>query len=132
MIKCVCLVEETADKILLVQVRHREKYYFPGGKIEEGETQVHALLREIQEELNLTLTENDIEYVGTIVGPAYPQLDMLTELNGYRSLTKIDWNHITINNEITDIRWIDKKDDKLIAPAVKVWIEENGGKYAKQ
>lgn len=57
---------------------------------------------------------------------------MLTELNGYRSLTKIDWNHITINNEITDIRWIDKKDDKLIAPAVKVWIEENGGKYAKQ
>ncbi|MDT3006408.1 NUDIX hydrolase [Staphylococcus argenteus] len=132
MIKCVCLVEETADKILLVQVRHREKYYFPGGKIEEGETQVHALLREIQEELNLTLTENDIEYVGTIVGPAYPQHDMLTELNGYRSLTKIVWNHITINNEITDIRWIDKKDDKLIAPAVKVWIEENGGKYAKQ
>lgn len=48
MIKCVCLVEETADEILLVQVRHREKYYFPGGKIEEGETQVHALLREIQ------------------------------------------------------------------------------------
>lgn len=37
MIKCVCLVEETADKILLVQVRNREKYYFPGGKIEEGE-----------------------------------------------------------------------------------------------
>ena len=36
MIKCVCLVEETADEILLVQVRHREKYYFPGGKIEEG------------------------------------------------------------------------------------------------
>ncbi|MDQ7227599.1 DNA mismatch repair protein MutT, partial [Staphylococcus aureus] len=25
MIKCVCLVEETADKILLVQVRNREK-----------------------------------------------------------------------------------------------------------
>ena len=37
MIKCVCLVEETEDQILLVQVRHREKYYFPGGKIDEGE-----------------------------------------------------------------------------------------------
>ena len=45
MIKCVCLVEETADKILLVQVRNREKYYFPGGKIEEGESQVHAVKR---------------------------------------------------------------------------------------
>ena len=62
MIKCVCLVEETADKILLVQVRNREKYYFPG-KIEEGESQVHALLREVKEELNLTLTMDEIEYI---------------------------------------------------------------------
>lgn len=67
MIKCVCLVEETADKILLVQVRNREKYYFPGGKIEEGESQVQALLREVKEELNLTLTMDEIEYIGTIV-----------------------------------------------------------------
>ncbi len=36
-------------------------------------------------------------------------------------LTKIDWEG-TINNEITDIRWIDKDNDALIAPAVKVWI----------
>ncbi|MFB1519020.1 NUDIX domain-containing protein, partial [Staphylococcus aureus] len=62
MIKCVCLVEETADKILLVQVRNREKYYFPGGKIEEGESRVQALLREVKEELNLTLTMDEIEY----------------------------------------------------------------------
>lgn len=131
MIKCVCLVEETADKILLVQVRTREKYYFPGGKIEEGESQVHALLREVKEEINLTLTMDEIEYIGTIVGPAYPQQDMLTELNGFRSLTKIDWENVTINNEITDIRWIDKDNDALIAPAVKVWIETYGGKHDK-
>ncbi|HGZ9598263.1 TPA: NUDIX domain-containing protein [Staphylococcus aureus] len=131
MIKCVCLVEETADKILLVQVRNREKYYFPGGKIEEEESQVHALLREVKEELNLTLTMDEIEYVGTIVGPAYPQQDMLTELNGFRALTKIDWENVTINNEITDIRWIDKDNDALIAPAVKVWIETYGGKHDK-
>ena len=43
MIKCVCLVEETEDQILLVQVRHREKYYFPGGKIDEGETLLEKL-----------------------------------------------------------------------------------------
>lgn len=131
MIKCVCLVEETADKILLVQVRNREKYYFPGGKIEEGESQVHALLREVKEELNSTLTMDEIEYIGTIVGPAYPQQDMLTELNGFRALTKIDWENVTINNEITDIRWIDKDNDALIAHAVKVWIETYGGKHDK-
>ena len=48
MIKCVCLVEETEDQILLVQVRHREKYYFPGGKIDEGETQLEAIQREVK------------------------------------------------------------------------------------
>ncbi len=37
MIKCVCLVEEKNHQLLLVQVRHRDKYYFPGGKIDEGE-----------------------------------------------------------------------------------------------
>ena len=52
---------------------------------------------------------------------------MLTELNGFRALTKIDWENVTINNEITDIRWIDKDNDALIAPAVKVWIETYGG-----
>ncbi len=60
-----------------------------------------------------------------------PQQDMLTELNGFRALTKIDWENVTINNEITDIRWIDKDNDALIAPAVKVWIETYGGKHDK-
>ena len=55
MIKCVCLVEETADKILLVQVRNREKYYFPGGKIEEGESQVQALLREVKRRIKFNI-----------------------------------------------------------------------------
>ena len=47
MIKCVCLVEETENQILLVQVRNRE-YYFPGGKIDEGETQLEAIQREVK------------------------------------------------------------------------------------
>lgn len=55
MIKCVCLVEETADKILLVQVRNREKYYFPGGKIEEGESRVQALLREVKRRIKFNI-----------------------------------------------------------------------------
>ena len=52
MIKCVCLVEETEDQILLVQVRHREKYYFPGGKIDEGETLLEAIQRELKKNYN--------------------------------------------------------------------------------
>lgn len=68
MIKCVCLVEEKDDKILLVQVRNREKYYFPGGKIDDGESYVEALQRELKEELCLDLAEEELEFIGTVVG----------------------------------------------------------------
>ncbi|MBP3032530.1 NUDIX domain-containing protein [Staphylococcus warneri] len=127
MIKCVCLVEETEDQILLVQVRHREKYYFPGGKIDEGETQLQALKRELKEELKLELSDEELSYIGTVVGKAYPQENMLTELNGYRATVPIYWDNIHTDNEITDIKWFDKNDSEHIAPAVLTWIKEISG-----
>ena len=127
MIKCVCLVEETEDQILLVQVRHREKYYFPGGKIDEGETQLQALKRELKEELKLELSDEEFSYIGTVVGKAYPQENMLTELNGYRATVSINWDKIHTDNEITDIKWFDKNDSEYIAPAVLTWIKEMSG-----
>lgn len=124
MIKCVCLVEETEDNILLVQVRNREKYYFPGGKIEPNETHSQALIRELKEEIQLDLSEDQLEYIGTVIGPAYPQPNTLTELNSYRSKTKIDWASIQTDHEITDIQWVSKNNEALIAPAVLEWIKQ--------
>ncbi|MGP5092969.1 NUDIX domain-containing protein [Staphylococcus equorum] len=58
MIKCVCLVVEENDELLLVQARDREKYYFPGGKIDGDETYKQALQRELKEELQVDVSEN--------------------------------------------------------------------------
>lgn len=124
MIKCVCLVEEKENQILLVQVRNRDKYYFPGGKIDEGESYVEALQRELKEELCLDLAETDLEFIGTVVGKAYPQPDTLTELNGFKTTKAIDWSSITTDNEITDIRWFNINDSENIAPAVLTWIDQ--------
>ena len=123
MIKCVCLVEETEDQILLVQVRHREKYYFPGGKIDEGETLLEAIQREIEEELQLHFSQDDFTYIGKVIGEAYPQPNTLTELNGFKVNRSINWNEVQIDNEVTDIRWFNKFDTQYIAPAVFKWIE---------
>ena len=122
MIKCVCLVEETEDQILLVQVRHREKYYFPGGKIDEGETLLEAIQREIEEELQLHFSQDDFTYIGKVIGEAYPQPNTLTELNGFKVNRSINWNEVQIDNEVTDIRWFNKFDTQYIAPVIK-WIE---------
>ena len=123
MIKCVCLVEETEDQILLVQVRHREKYYFPGGKIDEDETLLEAIQREIEEELQLHFSQEDFTYIGKVIGEAYPQPNTLTELNGFKVNQRINWNDVQIDNEVTDIRWFNKSDTQYIAPAVIKWIE---------
>ncbi|MCE4950725.1 NUDIX hydrolase [Staphylococcus hominis] len=123
MIKCVCLVEETEDQILLVQVRHREKYYFPGGKIDEGETLLEAIQREIEEELQIHFSQDDFTYIGKVIGEAYLQPNTLTELNGFKVNQSINWNDVQIDNEVTDIRWFNKSDTQYIAPAVIKWIE---------
>ena len=123
MIKCVCLVEEKNHQ-LLVQVRHRDKYYFPGGKIDEGESLVEALQRELKEELRLELAKDELEFIGTIVGEAYPQPNMLTELNGFKVNRAIDWSKVETDHEITDMKWFDINDSENIAPAVNTWIKE--------
>ena len=123
MIKCVCLVEEKNHQLLLVQVRHRDKYYFPGGKIDEGESLVEALQRELKEELRLELAKDELEFIGTIVGEAYPQPNMLTELNGFKVNRAIDWSKVETDHEITDMKWFDINDSENIAPAVNTWIK---------
>ena len=58
-------------KLLLAYSLRKNCFYLPGGKIEEAETAAHALCREIREELNVELDENDLEYYTHIVAPAY-------------------------------------------------------------
>lgn len=50
-----------------------KKYEFPGGKIEEGETKIQALKREIKEELN---TEVDVGEKFTTVTHEYPDFSI--------------------------------------------------------
>ncbi|MHC3759931.1 GNAT family N-acetyltransferase [Staphylococcus succinus] len=125
MIKCVCLVVQEEERILLVQARHRQKYYFPGGKIDEGETHKQALHRELQEELQIHIPEASLHYITTVVGDAYPQKNTKTELNCFYTTEKIDWSNIKPAQEITDLKWIYKTDREIIAPAVLTWLDND-------
>jgi 8-oxo-dGTP pyrophosphatase MutT (NUDIX family) len=51
-------------KILSTKSKGRTKYYIPGGKRENGETDVQALSREIKEELSVELELPTLSFVG--------------------------------------------------------------------
>lgn len=69
-IKVVAAIIKQGDKVLATQRGHgefKDGWEFPGGKVEEGETPEHAIVREIKEELTadiivtawLTTVEHD-------------------------------------------------------------------------
>jgi 8-oxo-dGTP pyrophosphatase MutT (NUDIX family) len=58
-------------RLLLAYSNNKKCFYLPGGKVDDGETPTTALRREIVEELNITLTENDITFYTHITAPAY-------------------------------------------------------------
>lgn len=58
-------------KLLLAYSKNRQAFYLPGGKTDEGETTAAALLREIREELNITLDPARIRFYTHIEAPAF-------------------------------------------------------------
>ena len=58
-------------EVLSTRSRGKDRYYFPGGKREAGETDAQTLLREISEELTVALDPASLEYVGTWEAPAH-------------------------------------------------------------
>ena len=52
---CVRVIIQSQNKILLCKYKVRNYYFFPGGHIEFGESAEETLLREMKEELNLSL-----------------------------------------------------------------------------
>jgi 8-oxo-dGTP diphosphatase len=92
------------DEILCVQrpknklVYISEKFEFPGGKIEQGETQEVALKRELIEELNVV---TDIKSFFTTVVHEYPDF----ELTMHSYICEVKTKELTLNEHIAQ-EWL--------------------------
>lgn len=75
-----------------------EKFEFPGGKIEMGETKENALERELMEELNLSA---DIKSLYLTVVHEYPDF----ELTMHSFICEVESKELTLNEHI-DQKWL--------------------------
>jgi 8-oxo-dGTP diphosphatase len=98
------------EKILCVQRGDNKysyiafKYEFPGGKVEEGETNEQAIKREILEELNLPIT---IDSKFITVNHEYP--DFILIMHSF--LCSCSTPELQLSEHI-DYKWLDKTELK--------------------
>ncbi|WP_372365097.1 (deoxy)nucleoside triphosphate pyrophosphohydrolase [Candidatus Uabimicrobium sp. HlEnr_7] len=82
------------------------KYEFPGGKVEKGESKEQALRREIEEELQMVISVEDLF---TTVHHKYP--DFAITMDSYFCSTSSPSLQLC---EHVSFRWLEKKDLHLL------------------
>lgn len=90
----VLCVQRPKNKLFYIS----EKFEFPGGKIEEGETEEEALKRELLEELNLTV---EIKSFFMTVEHEYPDF----ELTMHSFICEVDSGELILHEHI-DKKWL--------------------------
>ena len=78
-VSAIVLLTNTADQVLLVKPNYRPYWALPGGIIDEGEAPHQCAVREVAEELGLTITLNDL----LVIDWAPPQGDRPRPMTNY-------------------------------------------------
>ncbi len=116
---------EIKDKaILLTKSYGKDKYYIPGGKRETGESDEQALIREIEEELSVTIDKHTLKFVGVFEAQAHSQAEGVSVI-----MTCYSGDYtgkLKVNAEIEAMKWFEYADrdqvvgvDKLIFDYLK-------------
>jgi 8-oxo-dGTP diphosphatase len=114
------------DKRILVTRNHdKDKYYLPGGKLDAGETNEQALIRELREELTISVIPETIHYLAEFKAQAEDQPQgVIDHMTCY---TAGFTGEISLGAEIGEIAWFRYEDRGRMRAVEKVifdWLKD--------
>ncbi|UWF77965.1 MULTISPECIES: NUDIX hydrolase [Microbacterium] len=110
------VVVDRAGRALVVRKHGTRRFMQPGGKPEPGETPAQTLIRELDEELALTVTEDDLRPLGTFVSTAANEPGHRVVATAFA--VAAEPSDVTVQAELAELRWIgpDEADAVELAP----------------
>lgn len=114
-------------EILSTKSKGRSKYYIPGGKRENNEIDEETLIREIREELNVSIIPSTINYFGTFKAQADSHnVGIVVNMTCYTA----DYEgNLEPCSEIEEIKWLSYADRENVSEVDKIifdFLKENG------
>ena len=102
-------------KLLCVRSHGKDAFYNPGGKRENNETDMQALIREIKEELDVDIISDTAKLYGVFTAQAHGKpIGTMVRMTCYVA----EFNGIPkASNEIAEIRYLGMSDMNIISPA---------------
>lgn len=112
-------------KLLLAYSKRKQAFYLPGGKLDEGEDAVTALIREIKEELTIDILPDELAFYYHISAPAYgEQPTVIMEQDCFLYTLK---SAPVANAEIEDIRYFtfgEFRNESIQVPGVELLFRQ--------
>jgi 8-oxo-dGTP diphosphatase len=105
-------------KILSTRSRGKDVYYIPGGKREPGETDLDTLVREIDEELTVSIIPATARHLGTFQAQAHGHANgVMVQMTCYTA----DHQGTPVpSSEIEELLWLTYRDRDRVSPVDQI------------
>lgn len=129
------ILEDHDEKALIVKANYKAHWTFPGGVIDAGETPQQAALREIKEEVGLTIDPKTLQF-------GWVTARHSTSIDTYQFIFKAPLDSGMTDTivlqaaEIDEWQLVSKSDvlsgDRHYAKAIQLWARNSANHYVEQ